>query len=369
MLPAANRPILEHVFDALVEAGIQRIVAVVGYKRDRVQDHFGPSYRGVPITYVVQSKQLGSGHALAQARTAVDGSLLVLNGDRLIDAGTVEAVDRSYAETGDTSIAVIERRETQRYGAVELRGDEITDIVEKPQTDDYRLINGGVYAFSEDIFEAIDETPRQAGELALTDTIKRLVDQNHVRGVEVEGMWVDATYPWDLLTLSREVLARRRVVEEVRDDVVWVDSSAHVHDSAVLQGPVVVGPDCEIGPETVVGPDVAVGPNVTIGANAVVQQSVLDADTRVDPGSTLLDTVTGQDVHLGANTVVPGGPADVQVGTEIFEDQKLGAVIADRVRARGDVSFAPGTLVGPNATLQAGVTVSDNVREGAEVVR
>ncbi|MBO4249570.1 nucleotidyltransferase family protein, partial [Halomicrobium sp. IBSBa] len=78
MLPAANRPILEHVFDALVEAGIEKLVAVVGYKRDRVQDHFGPTYRGVPISYVSQTKQLGSGHALLQARSAVDGPVLVM---------------------------------------------------------------------------------------------------------------------------------------------------------------------------------------------------------------------------------------------------------------------------------------------------
>jgi glucose-1-phosphate thymidylyltransferase len=369
MLPAANRPILEHVFDALVEAGIEQLVAVVGFKRDRVQDHFGSTYRGVPIAYVVQDKQLGSGHALLQARHAVDGPVLVLNGDRLIDPGTVEAVANSYAETGDTSIAVVERQDTHRYGAVELRGGDITEFVEKPQSDDYRLINGGVYAFAETIFDDIEDTPREHGELGLTDTIERLVEYDRVRGVEVDGMWVDATYPWDLLSVAREVLARGRLVETRQRERIWVDDSATVHERAVLQGPVVVGPDCEIGPCAVVGPNTALGSNVTVGSNAVVQQSVLDADTRVDPGSTLVDTVTGQDVDLGANTVVPGGPADVQVGTDVFEDQRLGAVIADRVSARGNVSFDPGALVGPNATLHTGVTVSGNVREDAEVVR
>src|SRR6056297_875981 len=120
MLPAANRPILEHVFDALVEAGIEKLVVVVGYKRDRVQDHFGPTYRGVPISYVSQTKQLGSGHALLQARSVVDGPVLVMNGDRLVDAATIEEVDTSYAETGNTSIAVLERQDTSRYGAVEV---------------------------------------------------------------------------------------------------------------------------------------------------------------------------------------------------------------------------------------------------------
>ncbi|MBV0925233.1 NTP transferase domain-containing protein [Halomicroarcula limicola] len=369
MLPAANRPILEHVFDALIDAGVEELIAVVGYKRDRVQDHFGPTYRGVPVTYAVQHKQLGSGHALLQARDSVDGPALVLNGDRLIDAGTVEAVAETFSQSGNATMSVVERQDTSRYGAVQVRDGYITDLVEKPRDGDYRLINGGVYAFSPDIFDAIQDTPRQAGELALTDTLATLVDEERVRGVEVDGMWVDATYPWDLLTVAREVLARGRVVESARREQVWIADSARVHNEAVLQGPVVVGPDCEVGPDAVIGPDAALGRTVTVGANSVVQNTVLDADTRVDPGSTLLDTVTGQDVHLGATTVVPGGPADVQVGTRVFEDQRLGAVIADRARARGDVSFTPGSLVGPNATLDAGVTVRGNVREGAEVTR
>ncbi|MBX0304779.1 bifunctional sugar-1-phosphate nucleotidylyltransferase/acetyltransferase [Haloarcula salinisoli] len=369
MLPAGNRPILEHVFDALVEAGVEELVAVVGYKRDRVQDHFGPTYRDVPVTYVTQRKQLGSGHALLQASEAVDESVLVLNGDRLIDAGTVSAVADSFAETGDPSLAVVERQDTSRYGAVEMHGDEIADLVEKPRTDDYRLINAGVYAFSADIFTAIEETSRQEGELALTDTLERIIERDRVRGVEVDGMWVDATYPWDLLTVAREVLSRGRVVEAARSDGVWIADSARVHHEAVLQAPVVVGQDCEVGPDAVIGPNTALGSNVTVGSNAVVQDSVIDADTRIDPGSTLMDTVTGQDVHLGASTVVPAGPADVQVGTNIFEEQRLGAVIADRARARGNVSFTPGSLVGPKAHLDVGVTVRGNVEEGAEVTR
>jgi glucose-1-phosphate thymidylyltransferase len=369
MLPAANRPILEHVFDALVEAGVAELVVVVGYKRDRVQNHFGPTYRDVPVTYVTQSKQLGSGHALLQAREAVEGPVLVLNGDRLIDASTISAVADRFAETDGPALSVVERRDTSRYGAVEVRDGYIEKLVEKPRESDYRLINGGVYAFPETIFEEIDATELDEGELALTDTLERLIDTGQIGAVEVDGMWVDATYPWDLLAVADEVLARGRLREPAHRNRVWIDDSARVHDEAVIQGPVVVSPDCEVGPDAVVGPNTALGENVTVGANAVVEGSVVDSDTRIDPGSTLLDTVTGQDVHLGANTVVPAGPADVQVGTTVFEDQRLGAVIADRARARGNVSFEPGALVGPNAELDVGVTVRGNVSEGAEVTR
>ncbi len=370
MLPAATRPILEHVLDALVEAGAQELVLVVGYRRDRVQEYFGPTYRDVPIEYVIQDKQLGSGHALLQAREAVDGACVVVNGDRLIEAGSVRAVvDAFESDDAPAALAVIERPSVHHYGAVVLRDRDIAEIVEKPDTDEFRLINAGIYAFDESIFAAIDGTSRSDGELGLTDTIADLVATERVRGVRTEGLWVDATYPWDLLEVAAEVLARGRVDQPEDGDAVWVDPTANVHESAVLQGPVAIGPDSEIGPGAVVGPIVAVGRNGTVGANATIQRSVLDADARVAAGSTVIDAVLGQNVHLGPATTIPGGPADVRVGTEVFEDQPLGAVVADRARAAGDVSFEPGTLVGPSVSIHSGAHVRGRVTEGAEVVR
>jgi glucose-1-phosphate thymidylyltransferase len=373
MLPAGNRPILEYVCDALVEAGMQRLVLVVGYKRDRVQDHFGPTYRNVPVNYVAQDKQLGSGHALLQAREAVAGEegLLVVNGDQVIERQMVADVLDAFEETdGNATLAVTEQADVSHYGAVVMDGDRVVELVEKPDTDDYRLLNAGVYAFSPAIFDAIEETPRVQGELALTDTLVDLIDEDAlVRGVVTEELWEDATYPWDLLDVSQDLLLHGRVTEPERDEKVWVADSATVHDDATLQAPVVVGPDTEVRPGAVVGPYTALGRNATVGANAVVARSVLDTDARVGPNATLLDCVTGQGVVLGANATIPGGPGDVRVGDTVFEGQRLGAVLADRVRAAGDVSFAPGTLVGPSAHLRTGVTVSENINEHADVYR
>ncbi|WP_338729907.1 bifunctional sugar-1-phosphate nucleotidylyltransferase/acetyltransferase [Haladaptatus sp. DJG-WS-42] len=370
MLPAANRPVMAYVFDALIDAGIEQIHVVVGYKRDRVQEYFGHSYRNVPLSYHVQEKQLGSGHALLQAQEAVTESMIVVNGDRALEPGIVKDVMDAYEQYGTPALAVLERDHPNRYGTVVLDGGRIQQLVEKPDVAISRLINAGVYAFDASIFDAIDQTPREDGELALTTTISRLIDEGTVvRGVRTEGMWVDATYPWDILHMNRELLARGRVEEPSEDGEVWVADSALVHEDATLLGPVVIGPDCVVGPGSVIGPNVALGRNVTIGANATVEQSVIDADTRVGPGSVLIDCVTGQDVHLGASTIVPGGPADVRINAHVYQDQELGAVFADRVRAEGAISVAPGTLVGSGAHLHTGVQISGYIVEGAEVMR
>ncbi|MEF8838262.1 MAG: sugar phosphate nucleotidyltransferase [Haloarculaceae archaeon] len=370
MLPAANRPILEHVLDALVDAGIDRIAIVVGYHRERVQEYFGPSYRDVPLEYVLQAKQLGSGHALLQARDVVDGSLIVVNGDRIIEPDAVAQVSEAH-ESGPApaAMAYIERPSARNYGAVTVQDRLIEDIVEKPESDAYRLINAGIYAFGPDVFDRIEATEREAGELGLPDTIAHILDRERVRAVKIGGMWVDATFPWDLLEVASEVLVRGRVPEPQRREGVWIDENAVVSNEAVLQPPVVVGPDCEVGAGVVLGPTTALGRNVTVGANATIERAVLDDDVRVDPGATVIDAVLGQAVALGAGVVVPGGPGDVRVGREIHEDQPLGAVMADRATAEGCVSLAPGTLVGPNATIRTGVVASGTVPEGAEVVR
>lgn len=370
MLPAANRPILEHVLETLVDAGVTELVLVVGYKRDRVQEHFGPTFRDVPIRYVVQGKQLGSGHALLQACEVVDGPMLVVNGDRVIETEMVRAVAERYEATGEATLAVLEHPEAHTYGAVRLDGERVVELVEKPTAGEYRLINAGVYAFGPSMFETVDDTPRDEGELGLTEAlVRRIEDGGSVEGVLVDGLWADATFPWDLLELSREVLREGRVSEDERHPSVHVSRTARVHDSATLQGPVVVGPDCEVGPGAVVGPNVALGRNVTVGANATIVGSVLDADTRVGAGSTLVETVTGQDVHLGAGTVVSGGPADVVLDERVFPGQDLGAVFADRVRSGGGVTADPGALVGTGATIGSGVVVGGRVPADAEVVR
>ncbi|MFQ3318085.1 MAG: UDP-N-acetylglucosamine diphosphorylase/glucosamine-1-phosphate N-acetyltransferase [Natronomonas sp.] len=367
MLPAADRPILEHVLDVLVECGLDRICLVVGYQRQRVQEHFGDDYRDVPITYVHQEKQLGSGHALQQAADAVEGAVLVLNGDRVIDEQIVADVLSDF--DGTPTLAALEHPAPTEYGAVRVEDNELVDIVEKPEEDTFSLINAGIYAFPASIFDAIDRTPRRSGELPLPDVIGTLLEEGEVRAVKTDGLWVDATYPWDLLYLMRELLARGRVGEPNQNGNVWVADSARVHPDATLQGPVVIGPDTEIAASAVIGPNVAVGRNATIGANVTLRNTLLDTDCRIEPGATVLDCVAGQSVSIGAGTVVPGGPGDVRVGDTVFEDQGLGAVLADRATVGSSISFDAGTLVGAATRIHDGVHVSGTVDNDVEVVR
>lgn len=371
MLPAANRPILERVLDALVEAGVTDLHVVVGYRGDRVQNHFGPTFQGTPLHYHHQEKVVGTGHAVLQAADAISGDFLVVNGDEVLHSATVERLRAAHAEgDADATLAVVEREDAPQYGAVRLSGNRITELVEKPGTGKYRFLNAGVYAFDDGIFEAIRETPRSEGELRLTDTIAQLIDDEKlVRGVRTDAPMVTATYPWDLLRVARHLLDGREFEPDPGGQRIQVADSAQVDDEAVLRAPVSVSEDCEVGPGAVVGPYTALGRNVTVEGGAVVAGSVVDSDTRVGHNATVLDCVTGQSVHIGAGATAPGGPADVQVGDRLYEDKRLGALLADRASVGGGATLVPGTLVGSEASVGVGVTIDGVVEHGAEVVR
>ena len=372
MLPAANRPILSYVFDTLVDAGVDSITVVIGYERDHIRDHFGNTYRDTPLEYVVQEKQLGSGHALLQARDAVDGPFLVVNGDQIVDPGMVTDVRDAYDPPHEVgALGVIEHAGVVRYSTVSIADDVVTTVSETPDADS-GLVNAGVYAFDGRIFDAIDATPRTDGELSLPVTLEQIIDDDAVgrlRAVRTDGLWLDATYAWDLLAVAEHLLDVEWIEDVTEDEGVWVADSAQVHDSAVLRAPVVVAPDAVVGPNAVVGPATSLGRNATVGANATISRSVLDVDTRVGPNCSLHEVVTGRAVDIAAGTIAPSGAADIPVAGRVVEGQSVGAVLADRVTVEGAGSFDPGAIVGTGATLGVGTHVSGRVDRDTEVVR
>ena len=87
MIPVANRPILDYVIEALSKNNIRDIVMVVGYKKEIIMSHFedGSDFN-VSIKYVEQRKQLGTAHALMQAKDLINSDFITLPGDNIITA-------------------------------------------------------------------------------------------------------------------------------------------------------------------------------------------------------------------------------------------------------------------------------------------
>ena len=107
----------------------------------------------------------------------------------------------------------------------------------------------------------------------------------------------------------------------------------------------------------------------TVGAGSVLRDVVVDTDTTIGPNTTATEFVAGQGCDVGAALTAAGGPADVVLNDKVHKDVDLGGVIADRVTLGGATTLEAGALVGPDATVGAGVVVRGEVDAKSEVVR
>lgn len=202
--PLAGRPLLAHVLEALAELEPSRSVVIVGHQAEDVAQ----LCQGEGLETVLQEQQLGTGHAVAQARPALEGRrgrTLILCGDvPLIRAQTLrDLVDRT--EDGGAAGAVLSAVTDDATGYGRILRDESGSVVgiveEKDATDEQRAIreyNTGTYCFDNALLwpalERLD-TENAQGEFYLTDVIEILVDEGHrIEGVicederEVQGV-------------------------------------------------------------------------------------------------------------------------------------------------------------------------------------
>lgn len=362
MIPVANRPILEHIIEALDAAGVAEVILVVGANRERVQNHFenGQDW-GVTISYAIQEQQLGTGHALLQAEAQLDESFVVLNGDRVVRADAIEDVWEQHQQTGAPAMGVTRVSEPSRYGVVELDGKTVTGITEKPipelTTSDF--INTGVYAFTPDIFSAIRRTETR-GEQALTDALSEYVAERQLHAVTYRGVWQDISEPWDLLSMN-ETLIQQRDGD--------IPETAAIDPSAVVAETAVVGEGVTVHPQAAVLDGVTLGDNVRVGPGAILQDTVILSDATINAGVALTDCIVGANTTIGANTTVGGGRSDIVLDETVYHDVTFGGLLGDNVTVDGNVTIHPGTIVGNNATLGSGTLVSGRVADGQHVTR
>lgn len=197
-----SRPIVEDVFENLVDLDVDELVVVVGYLKERIIERYGDEYEGVPITYAHQREPMGLAHALLQAEPYVDDDFLVMLGDNIFRANLDEVVERQHSDGADAAFLIEEvpYDEASRYGVCRRNENgEIVEVVEKPDNPPSNYVMSGFYAFTPAIFHACHLVqPSDRGEYELTDAINLLIESGRtIEGVELDGWRMDIGYPED----------------------------------------------------------------------------------------------------------------------------------------------------------------------------
>jgi UDP-N-acetylglucosamine diphosphorylase/glucosamine-1-phosphate N-acetyltransferase len=370
MLPIANRPILEHVIDSLEKNGINEIILVVGYEKERIMDYFQDGLNfGVKITYIEQKAQLGTAHAIEQAKKLIDlddSGFLVLNGDNLVEPKTIADLLNNYK--GDASLLTVKMEDTAGYGVVLKEKEKVTKILEKRPGDISRIVNTGIYIFTPQVFETIEKTPvSENGEYAITDTIQLMINEGKtVTSVPTESKWLDAIHAWDLLKANAIVLdpaKNLRIEGEIEEGAVIrgkvaIGKNTKIRSGTYIVGPVVIGDNCDVGPNVVILPSTTIGNNVSIRSFTEIQNSIIMNDCRIYSHGQISHSIIGSNNTIGSGLFVEekDGLLIIMNGI-IHRAPRLGVIFGDDNRIGNSVLVKAGVTIAVDCLVESGNTI------------
>jgi bifunctional UDP-N-acetylglucosamine pyrophosphorylase/glucosamine-1-phosphate N-acetyltransferase len=355
-----GKPMVQFVIDCVKMAGIERLLMVVGHKAEEVMGKVGEG-----IQFVKQEQQLGTGHAVMQAREALrdyDGSVLILYGDTpMITPATIKALidlqhERDYAGVVLTAYMA----DPAGYGRI-IRGVEgnVERIVEEkdatPAEKEIREINSGIYVFkSRLLFKALDDLNRdnKQGEYYLTDVIEIL----RAKGFTIGAL--KGANPSELMGINnkKELAEANKVMNKkildtlMLEGVTIIDPQNTYIDSGVVIGrDTVIYPGCFIEKGSVIGEDCTIGPNSRIcrsriGNRVTVEYSVIK-NSQIDD-----DSVIGPFAYIRPESVIGKG---VKIGD--FVEVKKSRI--DDGAKIPHLSYVGDAQIGKKANLGAGVII------------
>ncbi|MEM6261210.1 MAG: sugar phosphate nucleotidyltransferase [Bacteroidota bacterium] len=296
LIPVAGKPILGHIIDNLLAAGIDELVFIIGYLRDKIQQYVVQEYAEQRhFEFVVQEPRKGLAHALWVAKdTYADcEEILIVLGDTIFGSDVQKVLRMEGAILG-----VHEVDDPREFGiaVIDHKENLITKVVEKPMIPTSNNALVGLYRLTDislfvDTLGKMMEKPLPPnGEYHITDAFTEMIAQGvNFRPYRVEN-WFDCGRKQSLLATNQILLER---IEEFE---------SYEFEGTVIIHPVQIAPGCDIS-GSIIGPYVALAENVTI-RGSIVSNSILGAYSSLN-SIILANSVIGNDTSLrGKSTIV-----------------------------------------------------------------
>jgi len=391
MIEVGNRPILEHLLDALTNSNISDVIMVVGYKREKIMNHFGDGKKfHCSISYAVQEHQLGTADAFLTTLPdliGTDESVLLVPGDNLVGSEGIKSIVEHPMEN---VVLTTTSRSSTKYGVVRASGERVLSI------EDRRVMKGEHLPISTGIMRVSAYTLNSiAGwfESHTYNELRKVVDLTDVLNIylrsrreeaEREGKekaecadrdfctvstatWSDVVKPWDLLYMNDFVIrdTGAEVGGRVESGVtikgpVKIGTDTRIRSGSCIYGPVVIGKGCEIGPGATIRSSTTIGDNVSIGPHTQVKNSIIFDGTDINMGCDIVNSVVGEGTTIGSHFV-----------SSTFKEDSVeshGVIIGEDSFIHPNVVIGAGLKIGTGCRIEAGVRVDRSLPDGALVL-
>ncbi len=375
----AHAPMLWHAMRAGSVLEPEHSIVVAGHGADLVEasaKDYDPEAQ-----IVLQTEQLGTAHAVAQAKPALggfEGDAIVLYGDTpFIRQETLEAMAAARADH-DVVVLGFEAVDPGRYGRLVTDGKELMRIVEfkdaSPQERNITLCNSGVISAKSDVlFDLIDavENNNASGEYYLTD----IVAIARSRGLSATVVRCDESETLGVNSRAELAVAEGLFQKQSRSDLLENGVSVLAPESVYLAWDTVIGRDAEIEQNVVFGPDVTVESGARIRAFShlegahVSRGAIVGPYARLRPGAELAeDTHVGNFVEIKNAQLHQGAKANhlTYIGdAEIGEKTNIGA---GTITCNYDGVFKHKTTIGKQAFIGSNTMLVAPVTIGNEAM-
>ncbi len=404
----AGKSLLEHVHHTASMLETRGIHVIYGYGGELVKDQLSH----LPVDWVEQEEQLGTGHAVKLALPNIPDKdlVLVLYGDvPLITNETLTELVNAAKET-TFSLLTTFVDDPRGYGRiVRNENDEISRIVEEKDasSDEKRIseINTGMMVANgkalKQWVEKLEDNNVQS-EFYLTDVVEMAVDDGikvntvqpysevEIRGVNDRAQLSELERYYQLIQAHQLMRRGITIMDPGRFDLrgdLEIDSDCYIDINVILEGRLKIGSGVRIGANCIIK-DAVIDDDVEILPNSVIENAVIGNGCRIGPFARIRpETVLNENVHIGnfveiKKSVVGNGSkinhlsyiGDSEVGT----DTNIGAgvitcnydgankhktIIGDNVFIGSDVQLVAPVSVSSGATIAAGTTITQDVAE------
>jgi bifunctional UDP-N-acetylglucosamine pyrophosphorylase/glucosamine-1-phosphate N-acetyltransferase len=407
--PVMDRPMVQHVIDQVNTVQLDKLVTIVGFGAEKVKEYIGSESE-----FVMQEKQLGTGHAVLQAEELLkdkEGTTIVVCGDTpLIRAETYQKLFDHHEKTkAKATVLTAKAPDPTGYGrVVRNKENEVERIVEHKDANEVERsideINTGTYCFdNKALFEALQHVSNDnvQGEYYLPDVISIMRRQSEKVSAFLTGDFNETIGINDRVQLAEaEKMLKRRINEQhmlngvsiIDPDHTYIhpevkiEPDAIIHPGTIIKGDSVIEAEAEIGPnseitnchigektiirqsitaDSRIGKRVRIGPyahirpesvisdQVKVGNFVEVKKTKLGEGSKVSHLSYMGDAEVGSNVNIGCGTITVNYDGTKKHVTTIEDDAFIGC---------NSNLIAPVT-VGKGSYVAAGSTINRNVPE------
>ncbi|HPJ85400.1 MAG TPA: bifunctional UDP-N-acetylglucosamine diphosphorylase/glucosamine-1-phosphate N-acetyltransferase GlmU [Bacillota bacterium] len=410
--PLLRKPMIAYIIENIRNSGsVDEIVAVVGYKREVIQDILQDA-----VKYAFQEEQLGTGDAVLSAKSLItdpDGFTVILPGDMpLVDEETIEkAISEHIERRHDLTVVTTRIEDPFGYGRI-MRNDSgyLEAIIEEHEASyaqkTINEINTGIYVVKNDLlFPSLAKIGNDnlKKEYYLTDIVKIFKDENRVIGTyflkdSAKAMGVNDLYALSIAEAKLRLSINKRLMQSgvaminpetitigqnvVIEENVLINPNTYITGNSVIKKGAQIGPNTEIHEsiigervicrhslvynsivheDTSVGPfahlrdGAEIGPKNRIGNFVEVKKSTTGRNTKASHLAYIGDASIGQNVNFGCGAITVNYDGKNKYKTLIGDDVFIGC----------NANLIAPINIEDNSLIAAGSTLNKNVPKGS----